>query len=232
MSDFVHIVILIVILVVSVGLHEYAHAITSYKLWDPTPKLQNRLTPNPINHLDPYWALMMVVMVVYWWWIGWGKPVQINPTYYKKPVWWELIVAISGPLTNIFLAIIWVLVVMLYWKISGYELVQISSMMSVLFSSMESGVDLIVRFFGLFSIVNIMLAFFNLIPIPPLDWFSIVKTFLPKVARIVESYKTYIMIGFLILILLPWSNFISYFLSKVWLGFLNIIFMFFSQVFY
>jgi len=230
--DIVHVIVLLIVLIVSVWLHEYAHALVSYKLWDPTPKLQNRLTPNPLRHLDPYGTIMMVVMVISWWGVGWGKPVQINPMYYKKPVQWELIVALAWPVTNIFLSIIGVFIIIVYWKLVGYGLIDISQMMWELFSPMRASIDIVVRFFGLFSIVNVMLALFNLIPLPPLDWFNLVKSFLPKVAYFIEQYRMYVMIGFLLFILWPWRNIFGYVLSTVGGGILNTFFTLFSQIIY
>lgn len=90
MHDIVHIVLLAVILLVSIGLHEYAHAWVSYRLGDPTPKLQNRLTPNPLHHVDPIGFLLIFLIG-----FGRGKSVQVNPYYYKKPLQGELLVALA-----------------------------------------------------------------------------------------------------------------------------------------
>ncbi|NOZ44837.1 MAG: site-2 protease family protein [bacterium] len=80
MGTIVYYIILAVILLVSIGLHEYAHALISHKLGDPTPKMQNRLTPNPFRHIDPI-GFFMIFLIHF----GRGKPVQINPHYYQKP---------------------------------------------------------------------------------------------------------------------------------------------------
>ena len=82
-------------------MHEYAHAYVSYRLGDPTPKLQGRLTPNPLKHIDPIGFLMVFLAH-----FGRGKPVQINPLYYKNPRKGELIVSLAGPATNLILAIV------------------------------------------------------------------------------------------------------------------------------
>ena len=79
-----------IILLVSIGLHEYAHARSSHKLGDPTPKLQGRLTPNPLKHVDPI-GFVMIFLIGF----GLGKPVQINPSYYKKPLRDELITSLA-----------------------------------------------------------------------------------------------------------------------------------------
>ncbi|MDO4713722.1 MAG: site-2 protease family protein [bacterium] len=79
-----------IIFVVSIGLHEYAHAYVSYALGDPTPKIQGRLTPNPLKHIDPI-GFILIFLIHF----GWGKPVQIDPSYYKKPYRDELLVALA-----------------------------------------------------------------------------------------------------------------------------------------
>mgnify|MGYP000879363001 FL=1 len=108
-DQIVNILILAVILLLSIGFHEYAHARASNKLGDPTPKLQGRLTPNPLAHIDPMGFLLIFIIH-----FGWGKPVQINPSYYKNPRIDEFLVAIAGPLTNILMAIIGIVVLKIY----------------------------------------------------------------------------------------------------------------------
>ncbi|MDR0607334.1 MAG: site-2 protease family protein [Candidatus Peribacteria bacterium] len=89
-TSFLHYLYIGIILLISIGLHEYAHAYASNQLGDPTPKLQGRLTPNPLKHLDIVGFLLIFLIG-----FGRGKPVQINPSYYKKPLRDELITALS-----------------------------------------------------------------------------------------------------------------------------------------
>jgi Zn-dependent protease len=110
LEEIIYYVFLLIILLVSVWLHEYAHAWTSYKLWDPTPVLQWRLTPNPLKHIDIIW-LVSVFLIWFWW----GKPVQINPTYYKNPVRDETLTALAWPAMNLVLAFLGMLIMMIYW---------------------------------------------------------------------------------------------------------------------
>ena len=100
---------LAIILLVSIGIHEFAHAYTSYKLGDPTPKIQGRLTPNPLKHIDPIGFLMIFIIH-----FGRGKPVQIDPSYYKKPYRDELITALAGPASNILLGSLGLLIMFIY----------------------------------------------------------------------------------------------------------------------
>lgn len=217
MIDFFEIIQLAIILAVSIWLHEYAHAYVSYSLWDPTPKLQNRLTPNPLRHIDPIWFLMIFLIH-----FGRGKPVQINPMYYKKPRQWELMVALAWPATNMILAIVWIFIILIYTKISQ---IWIDSIISW-------NIDIMTNFWMNFSFINIALAIFNMIPIPPLDGFRLIKMFRRKAWERIEKYTLYISIFFLILILWPGSNAIWWFLGNISSAIFNVLFTIFGQIFY
>ena len=216
MIDIIQILQLAIILAISIGLHEYAHAYVSYRLGDPTPKLQGRLTPNPLKHIDPIGFLMIFLIH-----FGWGKPVQINPMYYKKPHLWELMVALAGPATNLVLAFFGILLLIISSKISWVWLQAILNPTDIYFS-----------FWIMFSFINIALAIFNLLPIPPLDGFRLVKMVSWKFGEFIEKYTLYIWIFFLILILWPGSGIVGGFLTNVSSAIFNILFMILGQVFY
>lgn len=216
-TDIMSIIFVAITLCISIGLHEYAHAWTSYKFWDPTPKLQWRLTPNPIKHLDPIGFLMIFL-------IGFGrwKPVQINPNNYKNPMQTELIVALAWPITNIALAIIAITITLVYATIIGLKQTDIL---------IGSG-DIIIQFWTLFAFINIALAVFNMIPLPPLDGFRIIKTFVPKLWRYMTRYSLYISIIFLILILGPGRWLIGWFIRWVSQSIFTIFYTLISVIFY
>ncbi|MFA7284786.1 MAG: site-2 protease family protein [Candidatus Absconditabacterales bacterium] len=163
MDSIIDIIILAVILAVSIGLHEYAHARASFTLGDPTPKLQGRLTPNPLAHIDPMGFLLIFLIH-----FGWGKPVQINPAYYKNPRVDEFLVAIAGPISNIIMAIFGIVFLKLY---SGN-----------LISFADVSYSLFTQFWAQFVFLNVALALFNLLPIPPLDGWKFVKLFVGNAA--------------------------------------------------
>mgnify|MGYP002868864953 CR=1 FL=1 len=205
-----------VILLVSIGIHEFAHAYSSYKLGDPTPKIQWRLTPNPLKHIDPI-GFIMVFLIHFWWW----KPVQIDPSYYKHPYRDELISALAWPASNILLWVIALVILYLYWALFWIELTTLLTQ------------DLVGDFWITFSILNFWLAVFNLIPIAPLDGYRLVKIFSHKAWERMEKYVGYISLFFLLIFVFgPLSTYVSSFISTVsyWL------FRFFSfpllQVFY
>lgn len=213
----IEIINIAIILLVSIWLHEYAHAYVSYRLWDPTPKLQWRLTSNPLKHMDPIWFLMIFLI-----WFGWWKPVQVNPMYYKNPVKWELIVALAWPATNLILATIWIILLLVFAKIFWLGINDI----------FLGDLNFFIFFWVQFSLINIILAVFNLIPIPPLDWFRLVKIISYRFASMIEKYTLYISIFFLLLILWPGRWAVWNFLGNVSNSIFQIIFTIFAHIFY
>lgn len=164
----INIIILAIILAISIGLHEYAHAWASTKLGDPTPKLQGRLTPNPLAHLDLIGFLLIFIIH-----FGWGKPVQIDPRYYKNPARDEFLVAMAWPASNILMAICGIVFLKLY---AG----------DLMLLSAQS--NLFTVFWFQFVFLNVGLAVFNLIPLPPLDGRKIIKLFKRNAAVKLEYF--------------------------------------------
>jgi len=203
---------LAIILAVSIWMHEYAHAYVSYRLGDPTPKLQWRLTPNPLKHLDPIWFLMIFLIH-----FGRGKPVQINPLYYKYPRKGELMVALAWPATNIVLAILGILIILIYTKIMGGTPNDI----------FLNNIDPMINFWMSFSILNITLAIFNLIPIAPLDGYRLIKIWWLQWANFMEKYARFGII-FIVLLVYLWNGIFS----KIIYFTFSFLFTLIGQVFY
>lgn len=216
LASILDIVTLAIILMIAIGLHEFSHAYVSYKLWDPTPKLQWRLTTNPLKHIDPIGFLMIFLI-----WFGWWKPVQVNPYYYKNPVKWELLVALAGPAMNLVLAMTWIFIMLVSAKLTWMWLEDI----------MTWNFWFWITFLMQFSMINITLAVFNMIPLPPLDGFRLVKIISLKFATFVEQYTRYIVIAFLIIVLI-WKSPIWNFLSSTSYTIFKIIFTIFANIFY
>lgn len=210
----VYYVFLVIILLISVGLHEYAHAWTSYKLWDPTPVLQWRLTPNPLKHIDIVW-LISVFLIWFWWW----RPVQINPTYYKNPTRDETLTAFAGPIMNLLLAWIWMLIMMVYAKMIWAGLQDMI---------MGQG-DYVLMFWQLFIQLNIVLAVFNMIPLPPLDGFRLIKVLRKSWARFMEKNASIISL-WLIILIVSGSPIIWMYIGAVWNFIYRILFMLFGTI--
>ena len=205
---------LVIILLISIWLHEYAHAWTSYKLWDPTPVLQWRLTPNPLKHIDIVW-LISVFLIWFWWW----RPVQINPTYYKNPTRDETLTAFAGPIMNLLLAWIWMLIMMVYAKMIWAGLQDMI---------MGQG-DYVLMFWQLFIQLNIVLAVFNMIPLPPLDGFRLIKVLRKRWARFMEKYASIISL-WLIILIVSGSPIIWMYIGAVWNFIYRILFMLFGTI--
>ena len=213
--DIIYYVFLVIILMISIGLHEYAHARTSYKLWDPTPVLQWRLTPNPLKHIDIIWFIS-VFLIGFWWW----KPVQINPIYYKNPTRDETLTAFAWPAMNLVLAFLGMLIMMVYGKIIWMWV-----------QDMLMWGDFVVLFWQMFIIMNIWLAVFNMIPLPPLDGYRLIKVFWKKWAQRMEKNVMWISL-ILILLIVSDSPVIWNYISLVTDAIYRLFFMLFSLIFY
>jgi Zn-dependent protease len=155
--DLLQLLFLGIAITTAITLHEYAHAIVAYKLGDPTPKLQGRLTLDPRKHFDPIGAMMIVYASLSGIGFGWGKPVIINPYNFKKPQTDELIVAMAGPAMNFLIA-----------AIAAFCI----HFMNIPWERFNGFLLLLIQ-------LNIGLMLFNLIPIPPLDGSKIFAVLFP-----------------------------------------------------
>lgn len=184
---------LVIAMLFAISAHEFAHGFVAHKLGDPTPQAQGRLTLNPLAHLDPLGALMLIIFRV-----GWAKPVQINPLYFKDRRKGMMLVAVAGPLTNITLAWLFYLIstVIPYLPFSA-------SVLSSIFVFLSINIQL-----------NLMLAVFNLIPLPPLDGSKILGNLLPLKARL--SYERIAPYAPIILIIGLWSGLIHRIIRPVY----------------
>lgn len=173
-------------------IHEYAHAIAAFKLGDPTAKAEGRLTLNPLKHIDPIGALSMILFK-----FGWSKPVPIQEYNFEKRELYTGITAIAGPISNILLALF-------------------TGLLNLLINPGQD--SLIALILYTFATINISLAVFNLIPIPPLDGHMIVRALLPKQVRYYWEQLEKFSIILIILLILPFSplsRFIFSFISIV-----------------
>lgn len=212
----IYYVFLVIIILISIWLHEYAHAWTSYKLWDPTPVLQWRLTPNPLKHIDILW-LASLFLIWFWWW----KPVQVNPVYYKNPIRDEAMTAFAWPIMNLVLAFLWMFILMIYGKIVWLWVQDLLLLQW----------NFVILFWQMFIVMNIWLAVFNMIPLPPLDGFRLVKVFWKKWANWMEANSIRISLILFILIISD-SPVISKYISLVSETIYRLFFMLFCLIFY
>ncbi len=212
-------IFLLIIFIISIWIHEYAHAITSSKFSDPSPKINGNLSLNPLKHISIIW-LIPVIFINFWRW----KAANINHFYYKNTVVNYIIVSFAGIIANIILAIIWVLVLILYWKywiwLEHPSIINITN-------------DVFLSLLTIFIYTNIIIATINLLPIPPLDWFRIVKFFYPQISKYFEKYWHYLAILFFLIIIYPTSwNTIKEMILSIWDFIYWILFLIISNMIY
>lgn len=176
----------IAVLVMSVVIHEVSHGYAAEILGDPTARLQGRLTLNPLKHLDPVGSVIVPLLTsLTGFTFGWAKPVPYNPYNLRNQKWGELAVAAAGPLANIFLVLVFGLLIR--------------------FSGATFGVAA-VNIFAAVVIINLVLAIFNLLPVPPLDGSKIFWAFLPYHFRhIRESMERFSFLFVIIVIFVVWE---------------------------
>jgi len=165
MNSIVIIIFQLVVLLFSVILHEISHGYMAYLLGDNTAKDSGRLTLNPLSHLDPMGSFIFPLLMYFLtrgsFVVGWAKPVPFNPNNLKKPKRDIGLVGIAGPLVNLVIALVFSLLLR-FINFFDFALTPIN------------------EFFGIIIYLNILLAVFNLVPIPPLDGSRVLYSFLPR----------------------------------------------------
>ncbi len=169
--------------------HEFAHAFVAYKLGDHTARLSGRLTINPFAHIDLIGALMIALFG-----FGYAKAVPVNMRNFKNPKLGMALVALAGPVSNFLMSLVFIFLSALALRFLEYN----STFGNAVFT-----------FVSYAAIVNINLAIFNFLPIPPLDGSRIISAILPdRIYYRIMQYERYILIGLLILMFLPVTDFI------------------------
>lgn len=156
----------IVVLIISIIIHEVAHGYAASALGDPTAKMAGRLTMNPLPHIDPIGSILIPGFLVLSGasiLFGWAKPVPYNPYNLKNQRWGEAIVGVAGVATNLLLAVVFALIARFAYSAGYAEFGDVSA---------------------LIVFVNLFLGLFNLIPIPPLDGFTVLRGILPYKAQV------------------------------------------------
>lgn len=175
-----------IILLTAFPVHEFAHAWTANYFGDDTPRLNGRLTLNPLAHLDPLGSLMMIVAG-----FGWAKPVPINPyILQRRSPAATMLVSLAGPMSNFLMAII----AAIPFRLGLVSIANISRTSGSLLPTLAG-------FLFLFVYINLFLMLFNLLPLFPLDGEKVLEYFLPlSGARLLESIRPYGPVIFIVLI--------------------------------
>ena len=172
------------ILLFSIVVHEYAHGYVANRWGDPTAAMLGRLTLNPIPHIDPIGSILVPGLLLLspgGFLFGWAKPVPVNPANFRHRKWGDITVSLAGPGSNVLLALLFTVVWIAARRLLGPD----------------PGID---EIFGTAVLLNLILAAFNLLPIPPLDGSHVVYNFLPQ--PLAYNYMSLARYGLLILIVL------------------------------
>jgi|SRR5579859_12355 len=167
-------------LILSLTVHEFSHALVADHLGDPTPRLQGRVTLNPLAHLDPLGTIMLLLTR-----FGWGKPVQFDPYNLQNPLRDSALIALAGPAANLLIAVTISLLIKTHLLTGGLLYLAGSEIL----------------------IINLVLAIFNLVPVHPLDGSKIILALLPK--NLAYEYEAFMnRYGFFVLLalIIPWYN--------------------------
>lgn len=190
-------------ILISLSFHEMAHAYISYRHGDPTAKMLGRLTMNPLKHLDPIGTLMLIASMFSGFGFGWAKPVPINPAYYSNRKRGTVLVSLAGPASNLLLALVFSFPMALIALDSGYSAAEIYDSSLGIYGSDLSARAIIFNICRFFYMINIGLATFNILPIPPLDGSKILTAILPaNIYFRLMQYERYIGFAFVALMLL------------------------------
>ena len=192
-------------IIIAMTVHEWAHARVAYGLGDYTPRLQGRLTLNPMAHVDPIGLLMLFVVH-----FGWAKPVEINPMNFQNPRRDDILVSLAGPASNLIVSFVALIVLVLLAKMDF---------------PLSDGLLVV---FNLIIIYNINFAIFNMLPIPPLDGSHILRNLLPyELARGYEQLERYSFIFLILIIATPILHYVfvplQRFIFGIFQGIVNIL---------
>lgn len=185
---------LLLSLVLGISVHEFSHAWMANQLGDPTPRLLGRLSLNPLRHLDPFGTILLLLVG-----FGWGKPVVYNPHNLRGGKKDEVKIALAGPAANLIIALIFALP----YRLANYFNADLSSNPLFVITAVITE-------------INIILAVFNLIPIPPLDGSKLIFLFISEKSRLqLEKIGPLILLGLIFIIYILRINLFSIILSPI-----------------
>lgn len=203
LRDPYYLVLFMPMMLFSLSFHECMHALAAYWRGDDTASLMGRITLNPFRHIDPIGLIAFFIVG-----LGWAKPVPINPARMKNIRWDPALVGLAGPASNIFLCILFALALRIFWEpIMGQD---------------PSMSEALVKFLAIGAQLNAALAFFNLIPFPPLDGSHLLAAALPNWA--LEKYERFARYGLLlVLFVVFFGGILRYIIGVPMYGLLNLL---------
>ena len=177
----------------AIVIHEVAHGFVANKLGDPTAKRAGRLSLNPLKHIDPFGTVLLPIMLAFFGGpvFGYAKPVPYNPSYFKNLKQGEVLTGLAGPASNLVMALITAGISFLLFQ---FNLIT------------GDAAFWVYMILWLFTYINLILMFFNLLPIPPLDGSSLIVPFLPQKAipTWYQIQRYALPVFFMIVFVVPW----------------------------
>ena len=192
-------------LLISLSIHEFAHAWVAYKQGDISQKIRGRLTLDPFKHIDPIGFLCIVLCGV-----GWGRPVMVDDRNFKNSRKGTMLTALAGPVSNLLLAVLLTLVLKILMMVGVFDNIVANSIGTIFLQMFLYTIEF-----------NIVFGIFNLIPLPPLDGSKVLEYFLPQSLRgIMYTLERY---SFIILLIIFCTNITSYIITPAYNAILNLL---------
>ena len=192
-------------LLISLSIHEFAHAWVAYKQGDISQKIRGRLTLDPFKHIDPIGFLCIVLCGV-----GWGRPVMVDDRNFKNSRKGTMLTALAGPVSNLLLAVLLTLVLKILMMVGVFDNIVANSIGTIFLQMFLYTIEF-----------NIVFGIFNLIPLPPLDGSKVLAYFLPQSVRgIMYTLERY---SFIILLIIFCTNITSYIITPAYNAILNLL---------
>lgn len=192
-------------LLISLSIHEFAHSFIAYKLGDKSQKALGRMTLNPLAHID-LWGFVCIALFGF----GWGKPVIVDDRNFKNRSRDNMLVALAGPMSNIFLSIVFTIILKILMVIGVVDLAVSTTSGNVLTNMLVLSIQF-----------NVIFGIFNMLPIPPFDGSKVLFYFLPgkykEIMYVLERYS------FIIILVLVFTNISSYIISPMVSGILKLL---------